>query len=678
MKNKIEAMESILQYHINGFHQYILDVPVHLSFVSHNFCELLGLTEEELLSPTEDRFYSRIYDSDRKSYAEFLHRLSEKEQTLTLQYRMIAGDGKVHTVSDTMVSERTKQGVLVGSSILTDITPFGTQDMLYDYGSHRIHQIITPSGTQDMSLDPIDTASYGILRYTCEKPPKVTYINDYLLNILRFPKMKNRETDYLELYKENIYLMIPMEERMRFSHFLDRVYQSDKPLVGSMTVLRCDGVKTRLFGWISKCVNSRGIEEFQCVCIDSSERYYEKRSKEINKYLSILSGVYHMLSIYDFSNDTVQFFYGGASGLSGQLENIPMQMETATKKWIHDSVVKEDRERVRDYFEKYFEERRTGEETEPAQIHYRAYDPDGAVKGYTGIFLKIDTFVNLFCSRCTQEESEVNMLRNENDSLKNLVMNFSDGLVAFEIKGGYVTPLYVSDNLCSFFGFTKEEWLSLMKQKTPIEDFVSRSGIAYEEFQEIFRNGEREFPYYDLEQKKERRIRAVCSDQSSDLLSNYIMLYNIAEETAEQSQTRSGKKVYIRTFGYFDVFVDGTPIAFRSRKAKELFALLVDRRGGFVSSEEAIGFLWEDEPLSSVIFARYRKIALRLKNILEEYDISDIIEASDGKRRLIVEKTDCDLYNYLSGKEEYASLFKGNYLMNYSWGEMTLGELMSE
>ncbi|MDE6529825.1 MAG: hypothetical protein K2K96_03515, partial [Lachnospiraceae bacterium] len=413
-------------------------------------------------------------------------------------------------------------------------------------------------------------------------------------------------------------------------------------------------------------------------CIDSSERYYEKRSKEINRYLTVLSGGYHMLSVYDFSNDTVQYFYGEASGPSGQMENIPMQMETATEKWIHDSVIKEDQERVKDYFERYFEERRTGEETEPVQINYRAYDLDGAVKVYNGIFLKIDELVNLFCSRCIPDESEVSMLRNENDSLKNLVMNFSDGIAAFEIKGGYVTPLYTSDNLCSFFGYTKEEWLLLMKQKTLIEDFVSRSGIAYEEFQKIFRNGEAEFQYYDLKRKKERRIRAVCSDKKSNLFSKYIMLYNIAEEASEQPQTRSGKKVYIRTFGYFDVFVDGAPIAFRSQKAKELFALLVDRKGGFVSSEEAIGFLWEDEPLSSVVFARYRKIALRLKNILEEYDISDIIEVSDGKRRLIVEKAGCDLYDYLSGKEEYATLFKGSYLMNYSWGEMTLGELMSE
>ena len=73
--------------------------------------------------------------------------------------------------------------------------------------------------------------------------------------------------------------------------------------------------------------------------------------------------------------------------------------------------------------------------------------------------------------------------------------------------------------------------------------------------------------------------------------------------------------------------------------------------------------------------SRYRKVALRLKNTLEEYGISDIVESVDGKRRIVMEKVQCDLYNYLSGKEEYAQLFKGSYLTNYSWSETTLGEL---
>ena len=50
----------------------------------------------------------------------------------------------------------------------------------------------------------------------------------------------------------------------------------------------------------------------------------------------------------------------------------------------------------------------------------------------------------------------------------------------------------------------------------------------------------------------------------------------------------------------------------------------------------------------------------------------------DGKRRIVMEKVQCDLYQYCSGKEEYANMFKGSYLTNYSWGETTLGELSNK
>ena len=152
------------------------------------------------------------------------------------------------------------------------------------------------------------------------------------------------------------------------------------------------------------------------------------------------------------------------------------------------------------------------------------------------------------------------------------------------------------------------------------------------------------------------------------------MLYNLDAQKPESSEP----VVRIRTFGYFDVFVGEQPIAFRNQKSRELFALLVDRKGGFIPSEEAIGFLWEDEPAHALTMARYRKVTLRLKNTLEEYGVADIMESVNGKRRLIPERVKCDLYDYLSGKEEYSQLFKGSYLTNYSWTENTLAELTGD
>ena len=88
--------------------------------------------------------------------------------------------------------------------------------------------------------------------------------------------------------------------------------------------------------------------------------------------------------------------------------------------------------------------------------------------------------------------------------------------------------------------------------------------------------------------------------------------------------------------------------------------------------------MWEEEPVNAVTLARYRKVALRLKNILEEYGIQEVMESVDGKRRIVTERERCDLYEYLSGKEEFSQLFKGSYLTNYSWGENTLAELTGE
>ena len=55
-----------------------------------------------------------------------------------------------------------------------------------------------------------------------------------------------------------------------------------------------------------------------------------------------------------------------------------------------------------------------------------------------------------------------------------------------------------------------------------------------------------------------------------------------------------------------------------------------------------------------------------------------MIESVDGKRRIVPEKVQCDLYDYLAHKEGSEELFCGSYLTNYSWAEKTLGELLNK
>lgn len=659
MKSMLGNTEEILNFNISGFHQYVLTEPVHLSFVSRNLCEMLCIAQEELLSEDKDLYLPFVHPADRESYSEFLHRLKSEEQELTAEYRIIKKDGSVIYVKDTMTSKRLDGGIMAGYSVLTDITKLKTEN-------------------NDLRFLN-DTIPCGFLKYTCEKQPRVTYINDRMLKILRFPEIKDGETDYLELCKENIFLMIPMEERRRFTLYLNRVYTAGVPMAGEIPVLRCDGTRAYIFGWVTKCVNEQGVEEFQSVCMDITQRHHVKKANETKRYIKALSDVYDKIFEYDFANNTVKCLYAQDYSMFRWIENIPMQMEEATEKWIAGNVVEEERERVSSFFRAFCQKSLKLTSSMPPQIEYRARSSKGDIKLYRGIFLKMDDNISLYCCRNVLDLEEADFLRNENISLKEnmheLVMRFKDGIAAFEVINEQVTPLYASDNVCEFFGYTKEEWLRLMKVSTPMKSFVSHSKFAYEDFVELLQNGEAEYTYFDLNTQTERRIKAICSSKSPGGSSpRYVMLYNV-DDTPLEIQPSRERRVSIRTFGYFDVFVNGKPIAFRNKKSKELFALLTDRRGGFITSEEAIGFLWEDEPVSPVTLARYRKVALRLKNILEEYGISDVVESVDGKRRIVPEKVQCDLYDYLSGKEEYAQLFKGSYLTNYSWSENTLAEL---
>ena len=657
--------EDILSRQISGFHQYRLDGPVHLTYVSRNLCDMTGYAENELLDENRDLYAQLVHPADREQYAGFLGELAKGAQNLAAEYRLVRKDGRVIWVRDTVSVRKLDDGTLACDSVLTDIS-----DLKKENSDLRFLN---------------ETIPCGFMKYTCEKQPKITYINQKMIDILRCPPVREGELDYLEMYKGNIFLMVPMEERRRFSKYLNRVYSADAPLAGEMALLRCDGTRAYVFGWVIKTVNEEGVEEFQSACMDITARHQMRKDAETRRYMKALTDVYDKIFEFNLDSNTVKCLHCEDSSSFKMFEDVPMFMEEALDRWILGAVEPESRDRIRGFFRDFSQKKLYEPDAKPPQITYTARCSTGEMRQYRGIFIKVDDSVSYYCCRHIQETGRENDLQTENDELKqkmkDLVMQFSDGIAAFEVSAdGMVKPLYASDNVQEFFGYTEEEWLPLTEKYTPIETFVAYSEAAYEDFAELLRTGEAEYTYFDYGTETERKIKAICSPKEAGNSSpRYVMLYQVEDtETDRKKNLPENRTVTIRTFGYFDVFVGDKPIAFRNKKSKELLALLVDRRGGYVTSEEAIGFLWEDEPANTVTMSRYRKVALRLKNTLEEYGISDIVEAVDGKRRIVMEKVQCDLYQYCTGREEYAGLFRGSYLTNYSWGETTLGELSNK
>lgn len=154
-------------------------------------------------------------------------------------------------------------------------------------------------------------------------------------------------------------------------------------------------------------------------------------------------------------------------------------------------------------------------------------------------------------------------------------------------------------------------------------------------------------------------LKPVTKEQVSRELSN--LRHNVPE-----------RRLFVRTFGDFEVFYNGKPVQFRIAKSKELFAYLVDRRGAVISNRAISTVLWEDDCFgggSRITHESYfKKIRTELKRTLDSIGCSDILIQGYGSLGIDREGIDCDYYRFLDND---TSLYRGEYMSQYSWGEMT-------
>ena len=135
--------------------------------------------------------------------------------------------------------------------------------------------------------------------------------------------------------------------------------------------------------------------------------------------------------------------------------------------------------------------------------------------------------------------------------------------------------------------------------------------------------------------------------------------------------SKSANLPFVQTFGYFDIFIDGKPVHFSSAKAKEFVALLVDRRGGAVSTENAISKLWPEREYEESVQSLFRKVLKSLRVSLKEAGISDIFMDNRNQRSVDIQKFNCDLYDAINGKENGHPKYNGAYMQGYAWAKPT-------
>ncbi|MGI6336661.1 MAG: response regulator [Eubacteriales bacterium] len=135
------------------------------------------------------------------------------------------------------------------------------------------------------------------------------------------------------------------------------------------------------------------------------------------------------------------------------------------------------------------------------------------------------------------------------------------------------------------------------------------------------------------------------------------------------------RRIVVQTIPTLAITVEGDPVHISGEKAREMFALLVDRADSGITAREGISYLWPDRLYDSNTQALFRMTYKRLADTLDAAGIGHIIASSDNRRYIRVEEVDCDLYRILSGDQQVAVKYDGQYLQEYSWAEDRNGQL---
>lgn len=135
------------------------------------------------------------------------------------------------------------------------------------------------------------------------------------------------------------------------------------------------------------------------------------------------------------------------------------------------------------------------------------------------------------------------------------------------------------------------------------------------------------------------------------------------------------KKIVVQCFGNFEVFVNGIPLAFELAKAKELLAYLIDRKGAVCSNREIAAVLWEDDADHTSYLKKCKRI---LGNTLKEAACEEMIHSQWGGMSVVPDQFVCDYYEWEKGTAEGINAYKGQYMNQYGWAEITNGYLSNE
>ena len=129
----------------------------------------------------------------------------------------------------------------------------------------------------------------------------------------------------------------------------------------------------------------------------------------------------------------------------------------------------------------------------------------------------------------------------------------------------------------------------------------------------------------------------------------------------------------VKCFGNFEVLKNGEALTFKRTKAKELFAVLVDRNGAGMTGKQICAVMWPENADDAKNMDYLRHLMGDLKKALANVGAEKVLCQEGYNYRIDTARINCDYHEFLkTGKPR----FHGEYMSQYSWAEETLALLL--
>lgn len=160
--------------------------------------------------------------------------------------------------------------------------------------------------------------------------------------------------------------------------------------------------------------------------------------------------------------------------------------------------------------------------------------------------------------------------------------------------------------------------------------------------------------------------------------SGYLIKPILAEAVQKEidhikSKNPSVSLLEVKCFGNFEVLKNGRALAFKRTKAKELFAVLIDRNGAGMTGKQICAVMWPEsfDDVKNMDYLRH--LVGDLKKALAQVGAENVFCQEGYHYRIDTTRIDCDYHKFL---KTGMPPFRGEYMTQYSWAEDTLAMLL--